>query len=421
MKDKVAAAMPKFFETWSAKFDSVFTRPSQRDYFRIYLAGILGDTDRKNVWQMAESTVGVNYHNIHHFISQSPWSAEDINQRRLEILQACRQTRVRDGFELILDDSGHRKSGSATAGVGRQYLGQIGKVDNGVVMVTSHAFDGVKGVPIDIELYKHASSLEEGKEDAEFKKKPAIAIELIDKCLERGMTPGLILLDAGYGNNAPLLKEVEERQLKYVAAISKNRRFFYKMAGQKEREKHGIEEIAKSLPPEKFVAVQLNLEKPRCAWVAKAEVYVPKLSGKHILAIQINMPTFSEASEVDYFLTNEVEEIATEEWIATAYSKRNWVEVFYRESKGWLGITDYEVRTAESMQKHWALVLVAHSLIQYQQLTGGLRRWSLNPLTTFTEALTAYKNAVEFLLLTWITTCPDLFAAHRSAQGLFWG
>ena len=46
-----------------------------------------------------------------------------------------------------------------TAGVGRQYIGQIGKVDNGVVMVTSHAYDGVKGVPIDAELYKHALSL----------------------------------------------------------------------------------------------------------------------------------------------------------------------------------------------------------------------------------------------------------------------
>lgn len=421
MKDKVAEATPKFFQSWATKFDDLFSRSSQRDNFRIYLAGILGDTDRKNIWQMAQTTVGAGYHNVHHFISQSPWSDSEVNQRRLEILQTCRQTKIRDGFCLIIDDSGHRKSGGSTAGVGRQYLGQIGKVDNGVVMVTSHAFDEVKAVPIDLRLYKHASSLEEGKKDEEFRKKPEIAIELIDSCLAKALNPGLVLLDAGYGNNAPLLKEVEDRDLKYVAAINKNRRFFYKMAGQKDREKHGIEEIAKSLPPEKFVAVKLELEEPRDVWVAKVEVYVPKLSGKHIFAIQINAPIFSEASEVDYFLTNQTNEIATEEWIAKSYSKRNWVEVFYREAKGWLGIIDYEVRSAESMQKHWTLVLVAHSLIQYQQLTGGLRRWSLKPLRTFNEALIAYKNATEFLVLTWIMACPDLFAAHRSAQGLFWG
>ena len=43
-------------------------------------------------------------------------------------------------------------------------------------MVTSHAYDGVKGVPLDVQLYKHASSLEKGKEDPEFLKKPDIAL-----------------------------------------------------------------------------------------------------------------------------------------------------------------------------------------------------------------------------------------------------
>jgi SRSO17 transposase len=33
---------------------------------------------------------------------------------------------------------GHRKSGNFTAGVGRQYIGEIGKTDNGNVVVTTH-------------------------------------------------------------------------------------------------------------------------------------------------------------------------------------------------------------------------------------------------------------------------------------------
>src|SRR5277367_1153548 len=236
MIDKVPDAMPKFFESWCSKFDDVFGRAAQRRNFRHYLAGILGDTERKNVWQMATSTVDGNYASLLNFIHGEAWSASSVNDRRLTILNSCRQTRVKDGFSLILDDSGHRKSGNATAGVGRQYLGQIGKVDNGVVMVTSHAYDGVKGVPIDVELYKRASSLDKGKEDPEFQKKPNIALALVERCLKRGLTPGLILLDAGYGNNAPLLKELESRGLKYVAAINKTRNVYYQLPGDKRRE-----------------------------------------------------------------------------------------------------------------------------------------------------------------------------------------
>jgi SRSO17 transposase len=78
-------------------------------------------------------------------------------------MNQCSQTRINKGFTLIVDDSGHRKSGNFTAGVGRQYIGEIGKTDNGIVAVTTHLYDGKKSLPLDIELYQHASSLPQGK------------------------------------------------------------------------------------------------------------------------------------------------------------------------------------------------------------------------------------------------------------------
>ena len=100
------------------------------------------------------------------------------------------------------------------SGVGRQYLGEIGKTDNGIVMVTTHLYDGKKSLPLDVELYQPASSLPHGKEDEEFLKKPALGIELIDRSLNRGYRPGIVLIDAGYGNNTTFLTELEERKLK---------------------------------------------------------------------------------------------------------------------------------------------------------------------------------------------------------------
>ena len=51
----------------------------------------------------------------------------------------------------------------------------------------------------------------------------------------------------------------------------------------------------------------------------------------------MNTANYDEASEIDYLITNVDAEKGTEEWIVKTYSERNWVEVFYREAKGWLG------------------------------------------------------------------------------------
>jgi hypothetical protein len=35
---------------------------------------------------MADNSVGVVYHRLHHFLTEAPWSATPINQRRLEVM-----------------------------------------------------------------------------------------------------------------------------------------------------------------------------------------------------------------------------------------------------------------------------------------------------------------------------------------------
>lgn len=73
-----------------------------------------------------------------------------------------------------------------------------------------------------MELYQHASSLPEGNLVPEFVKKPDIALNLVDKCLSRGEKPGVVLIDAGYGNNTTFLKQLESKKLKYIAGLAKN-------------------------------------------------------------------------------------------------------------------------------------------------------------------------------------------------------
>jgi len=214
MKETTPSAMPACFDKWCHRFDDVFKTKAEKQGFRQYLGGLLGESRRKNLSEMARNAVGVVYHRLHHFLTDAQWSAQAVNERRLQVMNQCRQTKIPKGFSLIIDDSGHRKSGNFTAGVGRQYLGEIGKTDNGIVTVTTHLYDGKKSLPLDLELYQHSSSLPEGKKDPVFKKKPEIAIDLSDRSLARGDKPGIVLVDSGYGNNTNFLSQLETRNQK---------------------------------------------------------------------------------------------------------------------------------------------------------------------------------------------------------------
>ena len=116
---------------------------------------------------MSNNTIDISYHKLRHFLVGANWSIGAVNERRLQVMWQCRQTKPSCSFVVIIDDSGHRKSGNLTAGVGQQYIGETGKTDNDIVVVTTHLDDGVKSLPLDITLYQKANSLPIGKKDRE--------------------------------------------------------------------------------------------------------------------------------------------------------------------------------------------------------------------------------------------------------------
>src|SRR4028118_1122347 len=158
-------------------------------------------------------------------------------------------------------------------------------------------------------------------------------------------------------------------------------------------------------------------EVPRTVWVATVEVERSAFLGTRTIAIVMNAASLSEATEVDYLITNAAVTQATGTWIITTYSQRNWVEVFYREAKGWLGLKEYQVRSLKSLHRHLILVFCAYSFIIWQQLTGGLRRrWANKPLNTFPEAIEAFRTAMAFRFIEWLNHNRDVFLACYSVS-----
>ena len=374
MRETTPVAMPPCFERWCNRFDNCFKTKAQKNGFKQYIGGLLGESDRKNLTQMANNAVGVIYNRIHHFLTEAQWSRSEVNEQRLQLMDKCSQTRISKGFALIIDDSGHRKSGNFTDGVGRQYIGEIGKTDNGIVVVTTHLYDGTKSLPLDLEIYRKASDFEEGKKDPKFKKKPTIAIELIERSRERGYRPSIVLIDGGYGNNSNFLKELEQKKLKYLGRVAKNRKVIINT--EEAEVEIRLDEIAATLLADDLDLIELKLSKKKQVWVKTFTAKISSLEGERTFAIVMNASSLEAATDVDYLITNIEESKATSQWIVNTYSQRNWVEVFYREAKSWLGFSEYQVRDIKSLHRHFILVFCAYTFIIWHTALSSIMKYS---------------------------------------------
>ena len=78
--------------------------------------------------------------------------------------------------------------------------------------------------------------------------------------------------------------------------------------------------------------------------------------------------------EIRFLTTNDA--VLRDETVMRIYALRNWVEVSYREAKDDLGAGQYQVRSLNSIVRHWLLVFVAYSFfMQLLRKSGRLSRW----------------------------------------------
>ncbi len=84
---------PGPLEDFAARFDGLFGTLAQRRGFREYLQGVLSPRERNKTLTAlagAEPVVGAQHpavQRLQFFRSESPWDAEALNARRLELLR----------------------------------------------------------------------------------------------------------------------------------------------------------------------------------------------------------------------------------------------------------------------------------------------------------------------------------------------
>ena len=143
------ATLGRKLTVFLALFADCFGRREPRKLLKAYVQGQLSDLHRKNAEAIALQE-GIAPRTLQRFLESIKWDEQLLRDRCQEII--VREHAHPEAIGCV-DESGTAKSGKETVGVGRQYNGNRGKVDNCVVGVhLSYAAPGFQ-VLLDSSVY----------------------------------------------------------------------------------------------------------------------------------------------------------------------------------------------------------------------------------------------------------------------------
>ena len=194
-----------------------------------YCRGLMLPIERKSVEPLAAHAdplhVRAKHQSLHHFVAKSEWSDAAVMDRVRQWVAPLLGTE--DGCYWIVDDTGHPKQGKHSVGVAHQYCGQLGKTANCQVAVSLSLAGAGGSVPMAYQLY-----LPEGwaadpvrrkvcgvPEEIAFATKPQIALQQIRAARAEGVTAGVVLADAAYGDETDFRDGITELGLLYVVGM----------------------------------------------------------------------------------------------------------------------------------------------------------------------------------------------------------
>jgi hypothetical protein len=298
------------------------------------------------------------------------WDHQVVNDRRVRLLCEDPATAPHDAGVLVLDDTGDRKDGTATAHGARQYLGSVGKVDNGIVAVTSLWADERVYWPVQVVPYTPASRLLGGERNPGFRTKPQLAVELVPAAREAGIEFQAVVADCFYGDNPGFTNALVAATVLFVLAL-KPGRGTWAPAEQAPTPVEAAGELGWRSPnrPGQWRRIQRRFGDGHSEtwWAADAQLGGWGPERRLRLVVANTDPARLPGHSSWYLLTNlprpagRRAQQANLAEVVRLYGLRNWVEQGYKQVKGELGWADFQVRSDRAIRCHWTLVCCAFS------------------------------------------------------------
>jgi SRSO17 transposase len=288
---------------------------------------------------------------------------------------------------LLIDESGFKKSGSHSVGVGRQWCGRLGKVENCQVGVFAALGRDQRVTLVDERLYLPEKWIDDPARCEQagipeafrcFKTKVALALEMVAHQRRIGVRFSWVGADGFYGNDPAFLRGLDAMGEVFVADVHCDQRIYLEDPKPTVKEKQG----GRGRKPTKLKANAPSIrvdrwqcEQPEEAWQritiresTRGELQVEVLHRRvwlwdgeereaHCWQLLVRREINAQ-QEIKYTLCNAPAETSVKR-LAEMQAQRYWVERAFQDGKSECGMADYQVRKWSGWHHHMALVFMA--------------------------------------------------------------
>jgi SRSO17 transposase len=396
--DDVRAAAEQLVQ-FHERFAPLFGKDQAQGHAYTYLKGLMCCPERKSIEPIALCIGDGQVSGLQKFIAVAPWQSDDVQAEIQsafadELAPSAAGTPI--GVVGVIDESAFAKKGTKSAGVARQHNGRLGKEDNcqvGVFLI-GVAPEGV--ALLDHRLYLPRSWYEgvtaAGRrdeahipEDLAFRTKPEIAAALIRDVAVLGVvTLDWVTADEAYGRDGEFLDEMDRLEQRYVAEVPVNTTVWMADPAGSVPAYSGRGQPPKRPTRESVLSVAaLAADLPEGAWqrrqVREGAVgpLVFEFAAVRVWAVRHREPgppiwvlirrSLEETPEVKYYVGNGDAETPLGVMASVACT-RHQVEDFFEDTKGYLGLAQYETRSWVGWHHHMTLVGLAHLFVGVTRL-----------------------------------------------------
>jgi len=366
-----------------------------------YLEGLVY-ADKRNMERMCEVPTSLEYHQIQHFISESPWDAADLMEQVGSDVSSTFHGHEKVG--LLIDESAHVKKGEKSVGVAKQYCGRLGKVENCQVGVYAFLSSQKHASMVDYRLFLPEQWCEDEKrcrkagvpeDKMVFKTKLQLALEMVRSQRAAGIRFDWVGADGLYGHDYDFQKALDQDGELFVLDVHSNQGIYLDEPQVAVPEKQGqrgrkptrlksnlsaeeVREYAKTLSATAWTKLTIrNTTKGKL----KAQVHVRQVytwngqdlqAAKRLLIIR-KTKSKNGSIQLKYSLSNAPAGTDIKE-LAKMQSQRYFIERGFQDAKSEIGMSEYQVRGWLAWHHHVAIVAMAllfiltEKVLQKQQM-----------------------------------------------------
>jgi SRSO17 transposase len=370
------------------RFAPLFGRTEARAHSLEYLRGLLSPLRRKSAEPMALAVAddpdGAPVVPLQRFLTRSPWPAAAVQHEIQAVFAEQLVPSTADwalGTVGVLDATDFVKQGRHSVGVAPQHSGRLGKEANCQVGVFLLGVTPAGCALLDHQLYlprrwsrarrrRRQTRVPKG---TRFRTKPALAAELVRRTVAAGHVRfDWLVADEDYGKDQGLLEALEARGQRYAFEVpvttlvwrTDPARAAASDAEHRRRRPEAVvsvQELAAQLPAEAWQALRVRdgAKGPLVFEFAAVRVWAVRRRRPGPPVWLLARRSLEEEPEVKYYVSNAAAEVPLAQ-LAGAVCCRWRVDEWFEDSKGYLGLGQYEARAWTSWHHHMSLVALAH-------------------------------------------------------------